>query len=285
MIWLELRKDIRIYDSGWNFTESVWAPTRKSDGRHWPYWGLIKQVEKGDLIFHLHKEKEGNKFIGYSTALTDGYLTYSLPTKESHQWDYVNSFYKVDLDNFQSLEPQVNLSDFFNINNQVLLDYFIQNKSQGVKKKILFYVIQRDRLQCLNGAYFSEFDDIFPSILLENIKNTQKSNKIGDNVHTGITIKNYKQRIGHQEFSKNVKNNFNSKCCFPKCKVEGNGFLISGHIDRWADNESLRGHTGNGLCFCLMHDKAFENGFFTLDKNYKVVLFHDNIVKQQWLYD
>ena len=47
--------------------------------------------------------------------------------------------------------------------------------------------------------------------------------------------------------------------------------IFSGfHIARWADNEKLRGHLGNGLCFCLMHDKAFEEGLFTLDKQFRI---------------
>ena len=27
---------------------------------------------------------------------------------------------------------------------------------------------------------------------------------------------------------------------------------------------------GNGLCLCVIHDKAFEIGIFTLDENYQV---------------
>lgn len=285
MIWLELRKDIKTYDLGWNLTESVWAPTRKSDGKHWPFWDLIKQVERDDIVFHLHQEKDDTKFIGYSTATTDGYVTHSLPTKAIHQWDYVNTFYKVDLHNFQSIEPHIYLSNFFRTNNQVLLDYFIQNKAQGAKKKRLFYVIQRNRLQCLNGAYFSEFNNIFPNLLLINIKNSQNINNVAESVHTDEVIKDITQRVGHQEFSENVKNNYNHKCCFPNCKVESNGFLVSGHIDRWVDNKSLRGHTGNGLCLCLMHDKAFENGFFTLDKNFKIKVMTQYIANSKWLID
>lgn len=47
-------------------------------------------------------------------------------------------------------------------------------------------------------------------------------------------------------------------------------FLIGSHIARWSDNETLRGHLGNGLCFCLLHDKAFEIGLFTLDELFNV---------------
>lgn len=32
----------------------------------------------------------------------------------------------------------------------------------------------------------------------------------------------------------------------------------------------LRDHLGNGLCFCLIHDKAFEVGLFTIDERLAV---------------
>jgi hypothetical protein len=48
-------------------------------------------------------------------------------------------------------------------------------------------------------------------------------------------------------------------------------FLVASHIARWADNESLRGDFGNGLCLCLMHDKAFELGLFTLNDQFEIV--------------
>jgi putative restriction endonuclease len=102
---------------------------------------------------------------------------------------------------------------------------------------------------------------------------------------TGSTLREVEQRIGHQAFSDNVKDNFNYNCCFPKCAVEGRNFLVSGHIARWADNEPLRGHTANGLCFCLMHDKAFEQGLFTLDENLKVVIVKRIFEQRQWLAD
>jgi putative restriction endonuclease len=49
-------------------------------------------------------------------------------------------------------------------------------------------------------------------------------------------------------------------------------FLVASHIARWSDNEALRGHLGNGLCFCLLHDRAFEIGIFTLDERFRVFI-------------
>lgn len=275
MIWLELRTNSSTYDSGWNFSESVWAPTHKANGSKWPFWELVNRVVKGDIIFHLRYTDGSKQFVGYSIADTDGYVTDDLPLRGSHEWDFSGSFYKVDLTSFQPLYPPVELSDFFSDHNAELRDYF---QHRGAAH--LFYAIQKNRLQSLFGAYFSEFNDRLAGMLLHNYETGILRS---DKVITGVKLREVEQRIGHQRFSDNVKANYYFKCCFPNCQVEGRGFLISGHIARWADNEPLRGDTGNGLCLCLMHDKAFEKGFFTLDRHYRVIVLSNDVDTRPWL--
>jgi hypothetical protein len=277
MIWLELRTQDNKYKKGWNFSESIWAPTLKENGIKWPFWFLVNNVIKGDIIFHLKQHNNEMAFIGYSIASTDGYITNSLPTDEKHIWDFSNDFFRVDLENFQYLNPTIKLLDFFEKNDNVLRDY---HKNKG--KKYLFYAIQNNKLQCLNGAYFSEFDGII-SLLIKDYEAVQKDEIIKNNVTTGVTNKELAQRVGQQMFSENVKKNYGFKCCFPHCDVEDKDFLVSGHIARWADNEDFRGNTANGLCFCLMHDKAFEKGYFTLNEDFNIIITNDEIKEHYWL--
>ncbi|VXB30760.1 conserved hypothetical protein [Flavobacterium sp. 9AF] len=283
MIYLELRVNEARFEEGWNFSESVWAPTKKANGSSWPYWSLVGKITKGDLIFHLRQVNGHKSFVGFSTAATDGYITKQGFT-DRHIWSYSNEFYKADLIDYQEFNPAIPLKEYFSTHNDELRNYFIQNKKLSTNdKKRLFYVIQRNILQCQNGAYLSEFDFSLAFQLKNELSNIRQNIKV--KVDTDVVIKELTQRIGHQEFSENVKANFSYKCCFPNCKVEGKGFLISGHIDRWADNEELRGNTDNGLCFCLMHDKAFEKGFFTLDEKYKIKLLKNKFEQKSWLLD
>jgi len=285
MIWIELRTNSNTYSSGWNFSESVWAPTRTTDGKNWPFWSLIDRVVKGDLIFHLREIDKQKRFVGFSIASTDGYITSELPTTKPHMWDFSKTFFKVELTNFQEVKPAVKLSDFFRNGNEELRTLFFSKKAKKSTQR-LFYVIQRNKLQCLNGAYFSEFDGILAGLLEKSIAEVISQSSIVDsNVHTSESLALVKRRIGQQRFADNVKRNFDYKCCFPNCQVEGNAFLIAGHIARWADKKELSGNTVNGLCFCLMHDKAFENGFFTLNKNFEVAVLQKKIGAQQWLLD
>lgn len=71
-------------------------------------------------------------------------------------------------------------------------------------------------------------------------------------IETGLQLSSIRTRLGQARF--------------PDCDVSDPRFLIGSHIARWADNEKLRGNLGNGLCLCLIHDKAFEVGLYTRDE-------------------
>lgn len=280
MTYLELRTNNTIYDLGWNITESIWAPITKENGDNWAFWRKVSEVIKGDLIFHIQQINSINYFIGYSFAATDGYVTNASPTTLTHGWSYSKEFYKADLQYFKELTPRIPVKDYF-LNNEVELRRYYAENASSINKRNLFYTIQKGKLQCLFGAYFSNFDRILSELLVNDF--VELGHEISLVTATDTAAAKILKRIGHQIFADNVKKNFNYKCCFPNCSVEGKGFLISGHIARWSDNENLRGHTSNGLCLCLFHDKAFEMGFFTLDNNYRVALHSNKLLTNQWL--
>ena len=80
-----------------------------------------------------------------------------------------------------------------------------------------------------------------------------------------------RQRVGQAQFSEAVKRNYKNICCFPGCKIDDPKFLIGSHIARWVDDPDKRGNISNGLCFCTLHDKAFEHGYFSLDDEYCIL--------------
>ncbi|MBK7026681.1 MAG: hypothetical protein IPH40_07185 [Polaromonas sp.] len=42
--------------------------------------------------------------------------------------------------------------------------------------------------------------------------------------------------------------------------------MVTSHIARWADKPMARGLLSNTICFCSMHDKLFEYGYFYFDE-------------------
>lgn len=137
-------------------------------------------------------------------------------------------------------------------------------------------MIQAGRLQCLNGAYLSEVDaDLALIILGQDYTLEGEHNSLSAltaSITTGESIRLLKGRVGQKTFADSVRANYNHCCCFPGCQVNDDRFLVGAHVARWADVPSLRGKLCNGICLCLMHDKAFELGLFVLTEDLTVRL-------------
>jgi hypothetical protein len=176
------------------------------------------------------------------------------------------------LTEFIYFHQPVQLDQIFTKRRKELEEYFEANKVKGAARASLFFVKQAGKLQCLNGAYLSDVDEELLTMLFGDSTglNTTESKEAIVSVETGTQIALIRSRLGHSRFAREIKKLYGSQCCFPGCDISDSRFLVASHIARWSDNETLRGHLGNGLCLCLMHDKAFELGLYTLDENYNV---------------
>lgn len=274
MIWIEMSRD-EIHGGGeWGFTKYVWAPTMKKGSQStWPFWNNILKTEPDDLVIHLRGAGRHAEFVGHSIVETAGEETFERPPVTG-QWGYSSSFYRAKLKDFIAFPKTINLYELFAKKDGELRTYF-NNLSRSPKN--LFYVIQNDSLRCQNGAYFSSAENGLAKIILKGLdfeKVTDVKN-INDSTPTSVAKRTIEQRIGQSSFSKNVKDNYNNKCCFPNCEINAKEYLIGAHIERWADNLDKRGNTSNGLCLCVLHDKAFEIGDFSIDNNFEIINFVD----------
>lgn len=105
---------------------------------------------------------------------------------------------------------------------------------------------------------------------IEAIDYAIKSNKLA----IGILPANDEQvvarrRIGQDRIRILTLENYGYQCAF--CDVNEPGMLIAGHISRWADDAEGRGNLSNTLCLCKFHDVLFENGYFSLSEDYKIL--------------
>ncbi len=273
MIYLEMSRDETHGGGAWGFTNCVWAPTETRNGGSWPFWEKVRQVREGDIIIHLRGVRPNAHFVGYSTASGDGFRSTRRPP-DPGEWDYASSFYRADLSSFTQFHQPINLDDIFASRNVQLEDYFDSNRNRGEERANIFFVRQRERLQCLNGAYLSAVDEDLLTALFgaDGEIRASETGNIVVTVETGSQILAVRSRLGQSRFSQEIKRIYGHQCCFPGCPVADTRFLIGSHIARWSDNEELRGHLGNGLCLCVLHDKAFELGIYTLDENHRVFI-------------
>jgi hypothetical protein len=227
----------------------------------------MRDVQPGDVVFHLCGKSGKAAFTGFSIAASSCVRLDQSPYGPER-------LYRVDLREHQPFPEALPLSTVFSAHDKDLRNYFWKNRGAGAAKERLFYVVQDGRLQCLNGAYLSYLSDRLLDLLfsIQVTTTSGTSRAVAAATSTGTVLAEAAQRVGHQGFSRNVKANYANRCCFPGCTVDDSRFLIGAHIARWSDVPALRGETSNGLCLCLVHDKAFEVGAFTFNASQEVVL-------------
>lgn len=281
MTWLEMSREAAHGGAGWEFGTCLWSPTIRDGGGRWAYWELMRRVREGDVVLHL-RGKRDQRFVGHSIADADCYTTTRRPP-DPGTWDHAESFYRVPLRDYCAVEKPVTLSEVFAIKAEQLVQYHSAHSPVGRPNgRYLFYVPQAGRLQCQNGAYLSEVDSTLASILFEIHVATDSDEPEADALNTGVGIATLKTRIGQSAFSNAVRKNYGHKCCFPNCEICDERLLVAGHVARWADVPSLRGQLSNGICMCLMHDKAFELGIFTLDSQLRIQQIPERSATVDW---
>jgi putative restriction endonuclease len=79
-----------------------------------------------------------------------------------------------------------------------------------------------------------------------------------------------KVRVNQSFFRKTILASYNYKCCITGLNQPE--LLIAGHIKPWGIDEKNRLNPRNGLAMNNLHDKAFENGLFTITPDYVIIL-------------
>ena len=77
-----------------------------------------------------------------------------------------------------------------------------------------------------------------------------------------------KTRIGQHAFRSAVLSTYNNRCCITGLSLPE--MLVASHIKPWkvSKEKDERTNPQNGLCLNAFHDKAFDLGLITIDKNY-----------------
>lgn len=90
------------------------------------------------------------------------------------------------------------------------------------------------------------------------------------NYHVEDSVSLVKTRTNQHIFSREVKHNYGNKCAV--CKISTKSFLIGSHIIPWSERKDCRLDPANGICLCVLHDKAFDKGLLTMDEDYKIII-------------
>lgn len=128
--------------------------------------------------------------------------------------------------------------------------------------------------------YAMEFDTL--AQINESLKITLPN--ITDSIiHEGHNIEySAKYRIGQQFFRDAVLSADNNTCCITGISIPE--LLIASHLKPWSksDDKNEKANPRNGLCLNALHDRAFDQGYITLDKNYAIIV-SDRLKKKRHL--
>src|SRR5919112_630978 len=63
MLWLEMSRDEAHGGGSWAFGQSLWSPSRKTNGTKWAFWNTLLRVEAGDPVLHLRGKGDRATFV------------------------------------------------------------------------------------------------------------------------------------------------------------------------------------------------------------------------------
>jgi predicted restriction endonuclease len=105
-------------------------------------------------------------------------------------------------------------------------------------------------------------------------KNIIDNISINENDNNDYAIQNklaeIKVRQKQSKFRKMVLKNFNDKCCISGIKEID--LLRASHIVPWSENIESRLDPSNGLCLFVLYDVLFDQGYFSLSDNCRVIV-------------
>lgn len=83
-------------------------------------------------------------------------------------------------------------------------------------------------------------------------------------------LRQVKTRVNQSVFRQMVLANYSSKCAISGIDLPD--LLFASHILPWSKDENERLNPANGICLSSLYDCAFDKGYISLDKDYKILL-------------
>ena len=80
-------------------------------------------------------------------------------------------------------------------------------------------------------------------------------------------------RVGQSALRRLTLANYGGQCAV--CDTCDPMLLVTSHVARWADRPDARGKLSNTICFCAMHDRLFEHGYFGLRDDLRLIVRAD----------
>jgi putative restriction endonuclease len=120
--------------------------------------------------------------------------------------------------------------------------------------------------------FYNNWDHLaFESEMLYNNANQQQIDEDEFEMKTGEEKERMiMARVNQSFFRSTLLASYNNKCCVTG--ISKTELLIASHIVPWARDGKNRLNPRNGILINALHDKAFEYGYITISKDYKILV-------------
>ncbi len=159
------------------------------------------------------------------------------------------------LSNIASLDPEIISTGRKGLQGASMADKLMWEEMQSNWDE---FIDEFDRAQKTFGQLPELNSEIQESESLDDFKDYSGKDRVGKT----------KIRIDQKFFRASVLSAYDFKCCISGLSVPQ--LLIASHIVPWRIDQSNRLNPRNGLCLSVLHDKVFDLGMITIDKNFKV---------------
>lgn len=168
--------------------------------------------------------------------------------------DRTPSSLAMKLTNFASLDPVIQATGRKGLPN-------VSNKDRSIWQWHLDYPEEfRERSERLS----KRLEDDAEVFAADEPVNVQSDIPVTEKSQT-VTI-----RVGQSVFRKMVLENYQSTCCFSGINIPT--LLVASHIVPWSVDAQQRLNPRNGLCLSSLHDRAFDQGLWTLNTHGEIQL-------------
>lgn len=130
-----------------------------------------------------------------------------------------------------------------------------------------FLFFSNTGLYTLNQVAISATNEDLPDDVLENA--VEERLLVLSDVETSSDVAVSRIRRGMSALRRRTISNYRGSCAL--CDADDAGLLVASHIARWADHPEARGLLSNTICFCTLHDKLFENGYFAMNDRLELI--------------
>jgi hypothetical protein len=148
-----------------------------------------------------------------------------------------------------------------------ILHYF---NIKGDKKGVLSSLDINNEISRSDGNYLKALKLVKEYIDTElKAKESLKTKTFDIDTSNTEILGTTKIRINQNVLREYVLQIYDNKCSL--CNIDKKDLLVCSHIKPWSVDEKNRLNPSNAICFCVLHDKLFDRGYFSLDNNYRII--------------